>query len=270
MRRPTLIAVAPNGARKMPKDHEALPITPQQVAQCAAECLQAGAGMIHMHARDNYGRHCLDPNVNLRFVEAIKTALDDAMIIQLSTEAIGIFSPEQQIKLVRSVVPEATSIALRELIPDPAHPETAQVFFHWMREQQILCQYILYSPDEVRWYNRLIQEGVLPADGHHLLFVIGRDNVRLDEPLSKYVDALDHPVFWSVCAFGFREYAICKQAIDMGGDVRVGFENNCLDKDKQVAVNNAQLVAQIHEVLQQDQLSAYTAATFREAAWQQR
>ena len=54
------IAVAPNGGRKTKADHPALPLTPAELAATAAECLEAGAAMIHVHVRDANGRHLLD------------------------------------------------------------------------------------------------------------------------------------------------------------------------------------------------------------------
>ena len=43
--------MAPNGARKTRQDHPALPITPAELAACAAACRDAGASMLHLHVR---------------------------------------------------------------------------------------------------------------------------------------------------------------------------------------------------------------------------
>jgi len=49
---PVMIAVAPNGARKTKQDHPSLPINAEELAATAANCLAAGACMIHLHVRD--------------------------------------------------------------------------------------------------------------------------------------------------------------------------------------------------------------------------
>ncbi len=52
---PVVIAVAPNGARKSKADHPRLPLTPSELAECAQDCLDAGASMLHLHVRDAAG-----------------------------------------------------------------------------------------------------------------------------------------------------------------------------------------------------------------------
>ena len=56
-----VVTVAPNGGRKTKADHPALPLTADELARTAAECLERGASMIHLHVRDAEGRHSLDP-----------------------------------------------------------------------------------------------------------------------------------------------------------------------------------------------------------------
>lgn len=58
---PMLLAVAPNGARKQYHDHSALPLSADELAATAVECLAAGATMMHVHVRDeaNAYQHCL-------------------------------------------------------------------------------------------------------------------------------------------------------------------------------------------------------------------
>ena len=47
-----MLTVAPNGGRKTKADHPALPLSPDELARTAAECLERGASMIHLHVRD--------------------------------------------------------------------------------------------------------------------------------------------------------------------------------------------------------------------------
>ena len=65
---PALIIVAPNGARRTRDDHPALPVTIEQTVETAVACRQAGAGAIHLHVRDEKGRHSLDPGL---YTEAV-------------------------------------------------------------------------------------------------------------------------------------------------------------------------------------------------------
>ena len=54
------MTVAPNGGRKTKADHPALPLSADELARTAAECLERGASMIHLHVRDADGKHILD------------------------------------------------------------------------------------------------------------------------------------------------------------------------------------------------------------------
>ena len=51
------IMVAPNGARRMPADHPALPVTVPAIARACAEVHALGAQAVHVHVRDREGRH---------------------------------------------------------------------------------------------------------------------------------------------------------------------------------------------------------------------
>ena len=54
------LMVAPNGARKVKKDHPAVPLTISETVATAKSCYEAGAGAIHLHVRDKEGQHVLD------------------------------------------------------------------------------------------------------------------------------------------------------------------------------------------------------------------
>ena len=68
-----VLTVAPNRGRKTKADHPALPLTADELAWTAAECLERGASMIHLHVRDADGQHCLDPKRRCRGLEGMLT-----------------------------------------------------------------------------------------------------------------------------------------------------------------------------------------------------
>ena len=131
---PLMIANAPNGARKTHRDHPALPLSPSELANTAGDCLRAGACMLHLHVRDeNYG-HSLDPQRYKDAIAAIRSEVGHKLIIQITTEAVNMYKPEEQIEVVKTVKPEAASIALRELCPDKSYEKQAGQFFEWIGE----------------------------------------------------------------------------------------------------------------------------------------
>ncbi|WP_342049801.1 MULTISPECIES: 3-keto-5-aminohexanoate cleavage protein [unclassified Cupriavidus] len=250
-RRGYALAVAPNGARKTHRDHARLPITPDELARCARECLDAGASMIHLHVRKADDTHSLEVGDYAPAVAAVRKAVGQELVIQLTTEAVGIYAPAQQIATIRALRPEAASVAVRELVPKDAAQDDAAAFFHWMREAGVVAQYILYDAEDVRRYAALRASGVIPADGHWVLFVLGRYAVgQTSSPadLLPFLEAwrelgLDRAgIEWAVCAFGRQEADCAAAAILLGGHARIGFENNMLLPSGDVAPDNAALL----------------------------
>src|SRR5258706_14841020 len=143
---PLIIAAAPNGARKTKADHPAIPIAPDELAREAAKCAAAGASLLHLHVRDAQGGHSLDADAYRAATEAVRRAVGTKLIVQITTEAVGVFTPAQQMACVRAVQPEAVSVAVRELIPDAAHEADAGKFLAWVAAERIMPQYICHEP----------------------------------------------------------------------------------------------------------------------------
>lgn len=248
-RSPLIIAVAPNGARKTKADHPALPITPEELAETAARCLDAGASMIHLHVRDDDQKHSLDVSAYRAAIAAIRARVGGELIIQVTTEAVGIYTPAQQMAMVQELEPEAVSLAVRELCPDDAHEEIAAKFFGWLHNSGISPQYILYSAEDVARFKRLHAAGVIPREQPFVLYVLGRYSAgQTSQPtdlLPFLAEAGDSIADWAMCAFGPLEGACAVTAAGLGGHCRVGFENNMRLANGDVASGNADLVTQV-------------------------
>lgn len=251
MRRPFSLAVAPNGARKTHTDHARLPISPDELAQCARECVDAGAAMIHLHVRRADATHSLEVADYEPAIAAVRKAVGNALVLQLTTEAVGIYQPAQQIATVRALRPEAASVAVRELAPDADALPAAHEFFHWMHREHVVAQYILYDAADVRRYASLRANGVIPEGRHWVLFVLGRYSAgQKSSPLDllPFLAAWDEMglaqsgVEWAVCAFGKQEADCAAAAVMLGGHARIGFENNMTLPDGATAPDNAALL----------------------------
>jgi len=246
---PLIIAVAPNGARKGPADHAALPLTADEIAVDAKACLDAGAAMLHLHVRDSRGAHSLDADTYRAAIAAVRKAVGKELVIQITTEAVGRYSPDEQIAVVRDVHPEAASVAMKELTADGE--DKAGAFYHWAFDEGIAVQHILYTPDEVSRLADLVRRDVVPGGNLSVLYVLGRYGDGESEPqdilpfLAAAQESELDASLWSVCAFGSGEGAVALTALSLGGHVRVGFENNLYLNSGSLAPNNAALVAQV-------------------------
>lgn len=265
---PLLITVAPNGAYKQRPDHPALPLTTSELGQTAKQCLDAGAAMIHMHIRDADGRHSLDVQGYRDAQQAVKAAVGDELIIQVTSEAARVYKAPEQIAMVTALKPEAVSVGLREVDqPEIGEAGLAQ-FFGWLAKERVMTQVIVYDVADLQRWQALRAQGVIPDAPWSLLFVLGRYSVGQTseaKDLLPFVMAHTGSEPWSMCAFGAGEHACATTAAALGGHVRVGFENNLLLNNGQVAPDNAALVRQIADSARVLGRSLYTAAQAREA-----
>lgn len=250
---PAAIAVAPNGGRRVKADHPAIPLMPAELARTASECAEAGAAMIHVHVRDKQGRHLLDAEAYRRAIAAIRDAVGNRLVVQITSEALGIYTPEAQMAVVREVKPQAVSLALRELVPDEDSEATFARFLEWLSAENVVPQIILYSPEEALKLACLQRRGVIPLPGIPVLYVLGRYSAAQTAAPADLLQFLapDMPKFdhWSACAFGRCETACVITAALLGGHVRVGFENNLILPDGMIAASNADLVATVTRTL---------------------
>lgn len=262
-----MIMAAPNGARRTKADHPALPVTADELADCAASLPDLGVSVLHLHVRDGEGRHTLDANVYRAAMRRIRERTGDALIVQVTTEAAGLYSPDEQMAVVRELRPEAVSLALRELCPDEDAETGAAAFFAWLAAERIWPQYIVHSGEDLRRFEAMRRRGLFADDHPSCLLVLGRyaggqsgDPATLDPLLSSLRPGLS----WSVCCFGPREYEAAEAALEKGGHVRIGFENNLLLADGRPARDNAALVAQFTSTLARSRRRPATAEEIRQ------
>lgn len=266
------LAVAPNGGRRTKADHPALPLTARELALTAAACADAGAAMIHAHVRDAAGRHLLDDAAYREAIAAIRAEVGDRLVIQITTEALGIYRVPEQIDVVRAVRPEAVSLAWREFVVPADEGGAARFaeFLAWVLAERIVPQIIFYAAAEVREFAAFASRHSLDASSIPVLFVFGRytaNQVSSPEDLAPFL-AAGQPAFahWMVCAFGAREVDCAVAAAQGGGHARIGFENNLLLPDGTRAPDNAALVAATAGKIRSGGRALMSAAQLR-AAW---
>ncbi|MDD2546184.1 MAG: 3-keto-5-aminohexanoate cleavage protein [Burkholderiaceae bacterium] len=250
---PLIVTVAPNGAYKQPADHPAVPITPETLAATAKACNEAGAAMLHMHLRDAQGRHSLDVEGYREALRVVRQAVGPAMVLQITSEAAGVYRAPAQIAMVEALRPEAVSVGLREVDQPEIGEAGLERFFAGLAREQVMTQVILYDTADLRRWQDLRARGVVPEAPWFLLFVLGRYSAgQRSSPrdLLPFLNAHEGNEPWAVCAFGATENTCITAATAFGGHARVGFENNLLCKDGSTAPDNQALVRQAVEAAQ--------------------
>lgn len=239
------ITVAPNGARRQKTDHPALPMSSHELAETARACFVAGAQRIHLHVREEGGAHSLDADIYKTAIAAVHEAAPQ-MDIQVTTEAAGRYSVEDQLHLLDTLKPAAASIAVREIARAPKR--VAQIYDTAHRHDTDV-QHILYGTECIAQLELWLASGLVPPTMRDAILVLGQYTpARTGKPgelapLLKQTAACT--LTMSVCAFGPDEQACLTEAAALGCDLRVGFENNIHAPDGTAWENNAQAVSSL-------------------------
>ena len=244
------LMVAPNGARKTKKDHPNLPITISEIVEDAYKCFNNGANAIHAHVRDKNGNHSLDTGLYNELIKELKVKVPE-LPIQITTEAVGKYSPNEQFEVVKKLFPESASVAFKEMLPDIKDYKLAKKFYEFTIDNNIQIQHILYSSEDLRFFIQAIKSKIIPSINLQVLYVLGRYDKNFQsrkEDLKPFIQEHETIISfteWAVCAFGEAETDCLMKSYLLGGKARVGFENNFHNEDGTIADTNADRVLEI-------------------------
>jgi 3-keto-5-aminohexanoate cleavage enzyme len=243
--------VAPNGARKQKRDVPQLPVSVDELVKCVLDCSQRGADGFHLHIRGPAGEHSLDEARYRELLAALRAVLPGGYF-QITTEAVGRYAAEEQRALVRSLRPEAVSMAVRELFRDGAEDMVNKAFLEGCGANDVAVQFILYDEGDIAYLARLLDRRIVPASHLQILHVLGSYDVKqagafdaaleLERRLDRQHAELPRQIDWAVCCFGEQETACLAAVRRKGGKVRIGFENNLINSNGTVALSNAERV----------------------------
>ncbi len=246
------LMVAPNGARKVKKDHPGVPLTISEIVTTAKSCNKVGAGAIHLHVRDKEGRHVLDVGLYKEALNELEHQVPN-MHIQVTTEAVGKYSPADMRKLAYDVTPPGASIGTSELIPSRKPEEEDIKLYKYLTEAGTKIQHILYKPEDIDLLIELLNKAEIPINDAWCLFVIGHYSGKISYsenilPFIKKMKEHNINLDWAICAFGKEEMNCLEKAISLGGKLRVGFENSLFMPNGEIAPDNHTKVDTINKL----------------------
>ena len=247
------LMVAPNGSKRMKIDHESIPITIGEICSTAKACYNSGAEALHFHVRNNDGLHVLDSGLYKEALAELNLIVPK-MHLQITTEAIGIYSPEHMRNLIYNVDAPGISIGIKEMIPSGNPTDEDIKVYKYLVEKETKIQHICYFPEELEILSKLIKVAKLPNENTWCMFTIGHYTGRKSDPnlIPMFLDSKKKNQIngdWAVCAFSVEEKECIKKAINLNGNIRVGFENSIHMFDGSVALNNEAKVKEVFEYI---------------------
>lgn len=245
-----IITAALTGAEVTREQQSQLPITPEEIAEAALEAYQAGASIVHVHARTLDG----SPTQDKKVYGEIKTRIEEKcpVIFQPSTGGATWHTAEERLQPVE-LSPEMATLSTgtcnfgRDVFSNPQdfYEQAARL----MGERGVKPEIEVFEAGMIDNALRLVKDGLLQTP-LHFNFVLGVPGALSASVrnLSFLVDSIPQGSTWTVSGIGRHETSLAMVALAMGGHVRVGFEDNIYFYRGQLAQSNAQLVARIARI----------------------
>lgn len=279
-----IISCAITGSAHTPTMSDALPVTPEEIATASIEAAEAGAAIIHLHARNpEDGFPTGEPEIYERFLPVIKQASD--AVLNITTGGAITMTVEQRLAAAVQFAPEMCSLNMGSInfaffpaakrITAWKHPweesyvknSDTYIFRNTFRD----IRYILETMSDAgtRFEHECYDVGHLYNLAHFVdaglveppffvqmifgvLGAIGPDLENLH-----FMKATADRLFgrdgykWSVLATGRHQMPFLTQAALMGGHVRVGLEDSLFLERGRLATSNAEQVAKIVRILRE-------------------
>ena len=242
-----IITAALTGAEVTREQHPALPITPEEIGVAAAECAEAGASIVHLHARLPDGTPTQSREVYRRIVEEVRSRCD--VIVQLSTGGAVGMTPEERLAPVY-LKPEMATLSMGSVNFGGDvflnHPSDIETFAVEMRALGVKPELEIFDTGMLATAKRWLAKGLLPSPAHlDLVFGVPGGMPASPPILHWLLSELPPQATWTVSGIGAAQLPMATQAIVLGGHVRVGLEDNLYYRKGELARGNAQLVERI-------------------------
>lgn len=249
-----------------------IPVTVDEIIADAERCYDAGASMVHVHARDADGKPTYSKEVYGEIISGIRASRPD-MIICASTSGRthNTFECRSEVlELTGDAKPDMGSLTLGSMnFPKQAsinEPEMINQLALAMKERGIVPEIECFETGMIQTAKVLMQREVLVAPFYfNLLFgsIYSAPGTLFD--LSHMVRSLPPGVQWGAAGIGKFQLKMNFAAILMGGNIRVGLEDNIwFDQDASDLATNARLVERTAGFAGQIGREVATAAEARE------
>ncbi|HEX7819160.1 MAG TPA: 3-keto-5-aminohexanoate cleavage protein [Sphingobium sp.] len=279
-----IITCAVTGSVHTPTMSDALPITPDQIAEQAIDAAEAGAAILHLHARDpETGRPSPDPALYMRFLPRIKQSTD--AVVNITTGGSMTMSLDDRLAAAVVAKPEMCSLNMGTM-NFALHP-MADRYNNWKHDWEE--PYLRNSDDGIfrntfrdiekiyrtlgeeygtrfehecydvgHLYNlaHCIDRGLFkpPVFLQMIFGILGGIGPDLDNLMfmKRTADRLFGSDYrWSVLGAGKFQMPFATQAALMGGNVRVGLEDSLMLGRGRMAANNAEQVTKVRRILEE-------------------
>jgi len=279
---PVVITCSISGAVANREQCPAIPYTPEEYAAEAKRIVDEGGAMIHIHARTREGVPSYEIEDFRAITEAIRAEVDD-VIINYSTGAIGV-PIEKRIAYLRELRPEVAALNMssmnyakyssrrKDFVFKAVFEnsfDTIIAFLTEMNELGIKAEHECFDTGHVANLDPLIDMGLLsePLQISCVMGVTGgirpsaRNLAHMAEQVPGGPEGANN---WGVIGISRRQWMLVAAALTLGGNIRVGLEDNLYMPDGEMARSNGDLIAKARQMTEDVGRRAATVAEARE------
>ena len=297
MAKSVIITCAVTGGIHTPTMSPHLPVTPQEIARESIAAAEAGASIIHLHARDpETGKPDPRPETFMQFLPIIKQSSD--AVVNVSTGGGLGMTIDERLAAAMRAKPEMASLnmgsmnfgifplldkfsdwkhdwepAFLEMTKDFIFPNTFKSIEYILRElgetHGTRFEFECYDLGHLYNLAYFVDAGLVkPPFFIQMIFgILG--GVGADPDNLMHMHTIAQRLFgdayeWSVLAAGRHQMPFATQAAILGGNLRVGLEDSLYIAKGELAKSNADQVAKIRRILEDLSLSVATPAEARE------
>ncbi len=280
---PVVLTCAISGAIANRDQCPAIPYTPEEYAAEARRIVDEGGAMIHIHARTREGVPSFEVEDFRTITEAIRAEVDD-VIVNYSTGAIGV-PIEKRLAYLRELRPDVAALNMSSMnYAKYSHRrkdfvfkavfensfDTIIEFLEAMNELGIRPEHECFDAGHVANLDPLIDMGLLsqPLQVQCVMGVNGgiRPNARNLAVMADQVPGgPDGPSNWGVIGISREQWMLVAASLTLGGNVRVGLEDNFYLPSGEMARSNGDLVAKARQMAEDVGRRPATVGEAREA-----
>ena len=273
MNNEVIVTCAVTGAGDTLGKHPEVPVTPEQISNAAIAAAKAGASVAHIHVRDpKTGLGSRNVNLFKEVVERIRDSETDVVINLTAgmggdwvpseenpsmpgpgTDMIG---PEERLAHVKEIHPEICSLDCgtmnfgngNEIYISP--PGYLREMASMIQEWGVKPELEVFELGQIRFAKQMIKEGLINEPPmFQICLGIPWGAEQTVDSMKVMKDELPTNASWASFGIGRMQMPMAAAAVAMGGNVRVGLEDN-LYLEKGVLASNDQLVTRVIEIIQ--------------------
>jgi uncharacterized protein (DUF849 family) len=248
-----IINAAMTGMVPTKADNPAVPVTPAEIEEDARACRRAGAAIFHLHARRTDGSPAYEAEIYREIVVRVRSSCPDAVIcVSTSGRTFKEFEQRSEVlSLDGDARPEMASLTLGSLnFPKQASlndPTMIRMLAERMYERGIVPELEIFDMGMIDYAKHLIERKIL-REPFYFNLLLGSLGTLSATPfnLATMVMSLPAGSTWAGAGIGRFQFAVNSIAMAMGGNVRVGLEDNLyLDGAKQKPATNVGLIERL-------------------------